>query len=192
MRVSRAGQRKLILLTVLKIIKLYMEIWFYLYIIYDIYYTFYGTPYRHRCLSHTDIFSFICSFIKARSELCVEDVKELVEFGLELFRVSENKLYAQVLFLSNIPLHLCSTKSTCLFTYDGSSFGFNQVRWGNLLVRILNKYRKKLNLKVQWRPFYDTLVHTHFTRQVTYTHLNNSLFQRPYAAIKCHINCTEA
>nr|GMC51674.1 proteasome activator subunit 4 [Ipomoea batatas] len=75
-------------------------------------------------------------FIKARSELYMEDVKGLIEFGLELFRVSENKLYAQV-------------------------------RWGNLLVRILNKYRKKLNLKVQWRPFYNTLVHTHFTSRNT-------------------------
>ncbi|CAH9135204.1 unnamed protein product [Cuscuta epithymum] len=72
-------------------------------------------------------------FIKARSELRIEDVKDLVEFGLDLFRLSENKL--------NI-----------------------QVRWGNLLVRILNKFRKKLDLEVQWRPFYDTLVHTHFTR----------------------------
>ncbi|VFQ82480.1 unnamed protein product [Cuscuta campestris] len=72
-------------------------------------------------------------FIRARSELCMEDVKDLVEFGLELFRLSENKLTAQV-------------------------------RWGNLLVRILNKYRKKLDLKVHWRPLYDTMVHTHFTR----------------------------
>ncbi|KAF5728502.1 proteasome activator subunit 4 isoform X2 [Tripterygium wilfordii] len=41
---------------------------------------------------------------------------------------------------------------------------YAQVRWGNILVRILNKYRKKLSLKVQWRPLYDTLVRTHFTR----------------------------
>ncbi|KAK8644076.1 hypothetical protein V6N13_013349 [Hibiscus sabdariffa] len=38
------------------------------------------------------------------------------------------------------------------------------VRWGNILVRLLNKYRKKLSLKVQWRPFYDSLIHTHFSR----------------------------
>ncbi|EOY11861.1 Proteasome activating protein 200 isoform 5 [Theobroma cacao] len=38
------------------------------------------------------------------------------------------------------------------------------LRWGNILVRLLNKYRKKLSLKVQWRPLYDTLIHTHFTR----------------------------
>nr|XP_009762109.1 PREDICTED: proteasome activator subunit 4 isoform X1 [Nicotiana sylvestris] len=72
-------------------------------------------------------------FIKAKSELSLEDVKEVVEVGLELFRISENKLYAQV-------------------------------RWGNILVKVLNKYRKKLALEVQWRPLYDTLVHTHFTR----------------------------
>ncbi|KAL9382859.1 hypothetical protein Peur_023182 [Populus x canadensis] len=72
-------------------------------------------------------------FIKAKSELSLEDVAELVQFGIELFNISQNKLYAQV-------------------------------RWGNLLVRVLNKYRKKLAFKVQWRPLYDTLIHTHFTR----------------------------
>ncbi|KAM7499059.1 hypothetical protein LguiA_023473 [Lonicera macranthoides] len=41
---------------------------------------------------------------------------------------------------------------------------YAQVRWGNILVKLLNKFRKKLSLKVNWRPFYDTLVHTHFTR----------------------------
>ncbi|KAJ6770850.1 PROTEASOME ACTIVATOR COMPLEX SUBUNIT 4 [Salix purpurea] len=72
-------------------------------------------------------------FIKAKSELNLEDVAELVQFGIELFNISQNKLYAQV-------------------------------RWGNLTVRVLNKYRKKLAFKVQWRPLYDTLIHTHFTR----------------------------
>ncbi|XP_057765375.1 proteasome activator subunit 4 isoform X2 [Salvia miltiorrhiza] len=37
-------------------------------------------------------------------------------------------------------------------------------RWGNILVKLLNKYRKKLSLQVQWRPLYDILIHTHFTR----------------------------
>ncbi|KAL6954576.1 hypothetical protein U1Q18_023924 [Sarracenia purpurea var. burkii] len=72
-------------------------------------------------------------FIKAKSEVSLEDVAALVEMGLELFCLSHDKLYAQV-------------------------------RWGSILVRLLNKYRKKLSLKVQWRPFYDTLVNTHFTR----------------------------
>ncbi|GLT53719.1 hypothetical protein SLA2020_269720 [Shorea laevis] len=72
-------------------------------------------------------------FIKAKSDVSLEDVSTLVEIGLELFIKSQNKLYAQV-------------------------------RWGNILVRVLNKYRKKLSLKVQWRPLYDTLVRTHFTR----------------------------
>ncbi|KAJ8754928.1 hypothetical protein K2173_015440 [Erythroxylum novogranatense] len=72
-------------------------------------------------------------FIKAKSEVALEDVASLVQFGLRLFNLSQNKLYAQV-------------------------------RWGNILVKLLNKYRKKLSLKIQWRPLYDTLVHTHFTR----------------------------
>ncbi|KAH9652585.1 proteasome activator subunit 4 [Citrus sinensis] len=77
--------------------------------------------------------SVIDLFIKAKSELSLEDVGALVEIGLELFNISQNKLYVQV-------------------------------RWGNLLVKLLNKYRKQLSLKVPWRPFYDTLIHTHFTR----------------------------
>ncbi|KAI0501736.1 hypothetical protein KFK09_016681 [Dendrobium nobile] len=35
-------------------------------------------------------------FIKAKSEVSLEDVKELVESGLEIFNASQNKLYAQV------------------------------------------------------------------------------------------------
>ncbi|KAA8527119.1 hypothetical protein F0562_008652 [Nyssa sinensis] len=77
--------------------------------------------------------SVIDAFIKAKSELSLEDVSALVEIGFELFHISHNKLYAQV-------------------------------RWGSILVKLLNKYRKKLSLKVQWRPFYDTLISTHFTR----------------------------
>ncbi|GMH05877.1 hypothetical protein Nepgr_007717 [Nepenthes gracilis] len=77
--------------------------------------------------------SVIDLFIKAKSELCLEDVGALVEFGLQVFNVSCNKLFVQV-------------------------------RWGNVLVKILNKYRKKLYLTVHWRPLYDSLVCTHFTR----------------------------
>nr|DAD24248.1 TPA_asm: hypothetical protein HUJ06_025711 [Nelumbo nucifera] len=77
--------------------------------------------------------SVIDIFVKAKSEVSLEDVTTLVELGLELFLASQNKLYAQV-------------------------------RWGNILVRLLNKHGKKLSFKVQWRPFYDTLMHTHFTR----------------------------
>ncbi|KAL2944992.1 Proteasome activator subunit 4 [Bienertia sinuspersici] len=72
-------------------------------------------------------------FIKAKSELSVEDVGPLVELGLDIFYASCDKLYAQV-------------------------------RWGNLLVKVINKYRKNLSLTIQWRPLYDTLVRTHFTR----------------------------
>ncbi|XP_058208862.1 proteasome activator subunit 4 isoform X1 [Rhododendron vialii] len=77
--------------------------------------------------------SVIDLFVRAKSEVSLEDVAVLVELGLELFRISQNKLHAQV-------------------------------RWGGILVKLLNKYRKKLSLKIQWRPFYDTLVNTHFTR----------------------------
>ncbi|KFK38668.1 hypothetical protein AALP_AA3G144500 [Arabis alpina] len=77
--------------------------------------------------------SVIELFVRAKSELAVEDVSELVEIGLQIFHSSENKLYAQV-------------------------------RWGNVLVRLINKYRKKLSLKVQWRPLYDTLIHAHYSR----------------------------
>uniref|UniRef100_A0A5B7B961 Putative proteasome activator subunit 4 n=2 Tax=Davidia involucrata TaxID=16924 RepID=A0A5B7B961_DAVIN len=77
--------------------------------------------------------SVIDLFVKAKSEVSLEDVAALVDIGLELFHISHDKLYAQV-------------------------------RWGSILVKLLNKYRKKLSLKVQWRPFYDTLMNTHFTR----------------------------
>lgn len=77
--------------------------------------------------------SVIDLFIKAKSDISLEDVVSVVQIGLELFHKSQSKLYVQV-------------------------------RWGNILVRLLNKYRKKLSLKVQWHPLYDTLIHTHFTR----------------------------
>ncbi|KAK6149467.1 hypothetical protein DH2020_016992 [Rehmannia glutinosa] len=77
--------------------------------------------------------SVIDLFVKAKSELSIEDVTAIVKVGLELFQISENKLHAQV-------------------------------RWGNILVKLLNKYRKKLSVEVQWRPLYNILIHTHFTR----------------------------
>ncbi|KAJ0715844.1 putative armadillo-like helical, proteasome activator complex subunit 4 domain-containing protein [Helianthus annuus] len=77
--------------------------------------------------------SVIDLFIKAKSDVSLENVTELVEFGLQVFTASQDKLYAQV-------------------------------RWGNVLVNLLKNFRKKLTLKVDWRPFYDTLVQTHFTR----------------------------
>ncbi|TKY47091.1 Proteasome activator subunit 4 [Spatholobus suberectus] len=77
--------------------------------------------------------SILDLFIKAKSDVSLEDVRNLIQMGLEIFHVSRNKLYAQV-------------------------------RWGNLLVRLLNKYRKKIALTIEWRPLYDTLISTHFTR----------------------------
>ncbi|KAK4398681.1 Proteasome activator subunit [Sesamum angolense] len=40
--------------------------------------------------------SVIDLFVKAKSELSIEDVSTIVEVGLELFRISEHKLHAQV------------------------------------------------------------------------------------------------
>ncbi|CAN8259509.1 unnamed protein product [Cochlearia groenlandica] len=77
--------------------------------------------------------SVIELFVRAKSELSVEDVTELVEIGLQIFHSSQDKLYAQV-------------------------------RWSNVLVKLMNKYSKKLTLKVEWRPLYDTLIHAHFRR----------------------------
>ncbi|XVE80635.1 hypothetical protein DITRI_Ditri14bG0155100 [Diplodiscus trichospermus] len=40
--------------------------------------------------------SVIDLFIKAKSDICLEDVVSVVEIGLELFNKSQSKLYAQV------------------------------------------------------------------------------------------------
>ncbi|XP_073098688.1 proteasome activator subunit 4 isoform X3 [Elaeis guineensis] len=71
----------------------------------------------------------------SKSEVSPADVKEIVEFGLDVFHASENKLYAQV-------------------------------RWGSILVKLLRNHGKKLkkSISIQWRPFYDTLMRTHFKR----------------------------
>lgn len=39
------------------------------------------------------------SFVKAKSEVSPADVRELVEFGLDLFHSSQNKLHVQVMML---------------------------------------------------------------------------------------------
>ncbi|XP_074587943.1 proteasome activator subunit 4-like [Curcuma longa] len=72
-------------------------------------------------------------FVKAKSEVSPEDVRELLVFGLDLFHSSQNKLHVQV-------------------------------RWGNVLVKLLKKHGKKLELRIEWRPFYDCLTQTHFKR----------------------------
>lgn len=50
------------------------------------------------CLWSNDAFSFfsLCSYVRAKSDLSVEDVTELVEIGLQIFHSSQDKLYAQV------------------------------------------------------------------------------------------------
>lgn len=41
---------------------------------------------------------------------------------------------------------------------------YAQVRWGGILFRLLKKYGRKISVTVQWRPFYDSLINTHFKR----------------------------
>ncbi|GJN28951.1 hypothetical protein PR202_gb17129 [Eleusine coracana subsp. coracana] len=74
-------------------------------------------------------------FIKAKSDVALEDVQALVELGLEIFNASQDKFVVQI-------------------------------KWGGLLVRILRKHGKRLSLGVQWRPLYDTLIRTHFKRNM--------------------------
>ncbi|XP_057530197.1 proteasome activator subunit 4-like isoform X1 [Amaranthus tricolor] len=88
--------------------------------------------------------SVIHLFLKAKSELSLEDVELLVKLGLDIFHASCHKLYAQG-------------------------------RWGNLLLKFINKYRKKLSLTIQWRPLYDTLVRTHFNRKGDMSRLDYEL-----------------
>jgi len=49
-------------------------------------------------LKQLTLIYFLCSFIKAKSDVSLEDVSTLVEIGLELFIKSQNKLYAQVIY----------------------------------------------------------------------------------------------
>ncbi|RZC51061.1 hypothetical protein C5167_019488 [Papaver somniferum] len=100
--------------------------------------------------------SVIDLFIKAKSEVSLEEVGEVVQIGLQLFHMSQSKLYAQV-------------------------------RWGNVLCRLVNKYGKKLSLKVQWRPLYDTLMQTHFTRNTGPEGWR--LRQRHFEAVTSLIRC---
>lgn len=55
---------------------------------------------------------FLCSFLKAKSEVSLEDVNAIVKLGLELFCISQNKLYVQVvhcnLYLRKLFVHICN------------------------------------------------------------------------------------
>lgn len=51
----------------------------------------------------------LCSFMKAKSEVSLEDVAAVVDIGLELFHMSQDKLYAQVLiFMFEMINNSCS------------------------------------------------------------------------------------
>lgn len=47
-------------------------------------------------VSNLTYYLLLCSFIKAKSDISLEDVDSVVEIGLELFHKSQSKLYAQV------------------------------------------------------------------------------------------------
>ncbi|EFJ17083.1 hypothetical protein SELMODRAFT_179234 [Selaginella moellendorffii] len=49
-----------------------------------------------------------------------------------------------------------------------------QTRWAICLTRIFRKYRKKLSLSLDWRPFYKIFVNTHFKRQEFYSGLGTN------------------
>ncbi|VAI85409.1 unnamed protein product [Triticum turgidum subsp. durum] len=41
-----------------------------------------------------------------------------------------------------------------------------QIKWGGLLIRLSKKHAERLSLDVQWRPLYETLIQTHFKRNM--------------------------
>ncbi|EMS63254.1 hypothetical protein TRIUR3_16462 [Triticum urartu] len=41
-----------------------------------------------------------------------------------------------------------------------------QIKWGGLLIRLFKKHAERLSLDVQWRPLYETLIQTHFKRNM--------------------------
>jgi proteasome activator subunit 4 len=45
---------------------------------------------------------------------------------------------------------------------------FIQIRWAQLLTKILRKFRKKLSLTVEWRPLFNIVNEVHFKRRQSY------------------------
>uniref|UniRef100_A0A0D9WPL0 Proteasome activator subunit 4 n=1 Tax=Leersia perrieri TaxID=77586 RepID=A0A0D9WPL0_9ORYZ len=41
-----------------------------------------------------------------------------------------------------------------------------QIKWADLLTIFLKKHAKRISISVQWRPLYDTLIRTHFKRNM--------------------------
>ncbi|KAL3680307.1 hypothetical protein R1sor_023263 [Riccia sorocarpa] len=81
--------------------------------------------------------SIINAFLKAKSELAVEDLQLLVKRGLDILLSSSDNL-------------------------------FIQIQWSRCLVKILKKYRNKLSLTIEWKPFYRLIYDTHFKRRISY------------------------
>eukprot|EP00850_Spirogloea_muscicola_P020092 SM000207S06167 [mRNA] locus=s207:23213:37436:- [translate_table: standard] len=42
---------------------------------------------------------------------------------------------------------------------------FTQIRWSNVVAKVLRKYRKTLDIAVPWRPLYEAFVDNHLSRQ---------------------------
>ncbi|KAH7373268.1 hypothetical protein KP509_17G047600 [Ceratopteris richardii] len=58
-----------------------------------------------------------------------------------------------------------------------------QARWANCLAHVLQKYRKKIKLEIDWRPLYTLLLKIHFERSLPYeglmlkhSHLQNLVY----------------
>lgn len=49
--------------------------------------------------------------MRAKSEISLEDVKELVEFGVELFHASQNKLYVQVCAVIVVVMYMLADRN---------------------------------------------------------------------------------
>ncbi|KAJ7527106.1 hypothetical protein O6H91_16G037100 [Diphasiastrum complanatum] len=82
--------------------------------------------------------SLLNNLIKGKSELVGDDLQAMARIALEVI--------------------LRSPKNNM----------FIQVRWGSLLSSLLKKHHKKLDLIIEWRPFYELLLSLHFKRQHTY------------------------
>lgn len=90
--------------------------------------------------------SVVNNFIKAKSELAIPDVEQLVKILLDLFMNCEDNCYVQA-------------------------------RWGSVFSRVLQKYAKKIDLSLDWRPFYELLLRINFKRQHTFEGVALKQFQ---------------
>lgn len=75
------------------------------------------------CWNEFNFLYVACSFIKAKSDVSLEDVRTLIQMGLELFHMSRSKLYAQVLhFVSDELWSFLGLVLLCLLLNDITFF----------------------------------------------------------------------